>query len=508
MRYSTRHSSLLMTMLAVVFTSLIVHLLHRFTSFADTYVILRNGMTDYAYPVATWGLFFLPLFFSIGAIISLKRQSSRFAYWMMLALTFASISTVAGGQGLVEYHFSIFVVLAILSFMRRIDLILMSTGIFAVQHLAGYFLFPEIICGTSDYPFSLLLVHAFYLILLSSVLVIQIRSRNLESERLHEQEEATRHLLQQTVQEVRVLVSTLKDHADELEATADQSVLAGTQVAATVEPIVMHASSQQDLMTQGADEIQSIRSLTARIQERMAQTADASSRIASDARAGNDDMQQMRAKVDDILQESDALERVVTTMTGRSASIQAILQQVGTISEQTNMLALNASIEAARAGEFGRGFAVVATEVGKLAAQSRDYALEMTNVLGGLMQDTDTVSQSAHRFKQATENCQRVTTNVTDVFDRLAEDVLEIDGQIVSIQETRKAVTAQMETLEVKLETTKHAAHALQHQIESVAVATEDQVLMQKELRLMSDRLAETAGTLETVTHDLESHAH
>lgn len=504
MSFTKRNQLMLLTTLLIVLTSVVVHLLHRFTNFAYTYTVLRNGIDGYMYSGTTWVLFALPLVLFGMMFVSSKKWTHTFPYWMMLTLTFSSISTVAGGQGLVEYHFSIFVVLAILSFMRRIDLILYSAVIFAVQHLAGYFLFPEIICGTGDYPFSLLLVHAVYLILLSSVLVAQIYFRNKESDRVEAQEEETRRLLQQTVNDASRLVTSLKEHADELESAASQSLESGEQIAVSVDPIVAHASSQQTSMVQGAEEIQSIRSLTALIQERMAQTSAASSRIAKDALVGNEDMRLMEAKVQEIIAESDQLEQIVATMSNRSTEIQGILQQVGTISDQTNMLALNASIEAARAGEAGRGFAVVASEVGKLAVQSRDYASEMTRVLGGLMEDTAVVSKSAHLFKQATENCQTVTADVTAVFCRLTKDVSEIDTQISSIQDTRQSVTTQMEALETRLESTKHAASELQQQIHHVASATEEQVAIQKELSSMSDRLATTASTLEDVTAQLE----
>ncbi|KDN58876.1 methyl-accepting chemotaxis protein, partial [Exiguobacterium sp. AB2] len=502
-----RNHLMLITTFVIVLTSVTVHLLHRFTDFAYSYTVLRNGVTGYPYSTATWMLFLVPIIFFVFMLVSEQKHHRSFAYWMMLTLTFASISTVAGGQGLVEYHFSIFVVLAILSFMRRIDLIVYSTLIFAVQHLVGYFFIPEIICGTSDYPFSLLLVHAVYLVLLSAVLVTQIHFRNVESARVKANEDETQRLLDKAVADASRLVTSLKEHAAELEAAASQSLESGEQIAIAVNPIVMHATDQQTSMTQGADEIQAIRSLTALIQERMAQTASASSRIASDAVAGNRDMRHMEAKVEEIIDESTRLDDVVTTMSNRSSEIQAILQHVETISEQTNMLALNASIEAARAGEAGRGFAVVAAEVGKLAVQSREYASEMTRVLGGLMEDTTVVRDSAKLFKHATENCQSVASDVTAVFTRLTEDVSEIDAQITSIQETRQHVTSQMGALETRLASTKHAASELQHQIEHVASATEEQVAIQKELRHMSDRLASTANTLDVVTSQLEQRA-
>lgn len=502
-----RNQLMLLSTSIMLVTSIVVHLLHRYTDFASTYAALQTGVDGYSYPGVTWGLFFAPIALFGAMFVSSKKWVKTFPYWTMLTLVFSSISTIAGGQGLVAYHFAIFVVMAIMSYMRRIDLLVYMTGLFIAHHVVGHFFIPEIISGTSTYPFSMLVVHIVFFLLLCIAIVSQIAVRNKETARAEAQEAETRYLLQQTVKDASRLVSSLKEHAHELETAANQSLQSGEQIAATVDPIVDHASSQQASMVQGADEIQSIRSLTALIQERMGQTAAVASRIAEDARAGNEDMRRMEVKVEEILNESTELEQVVTTMSNRSSEIQGILQQVGAISEQTNMLALNASIEAARAGEAGRGFAVVASEVGKLAAQSNEYAAEMTRVLGGLMDDTTIVSKSATLFKQATENCQSVANDVTAVFNRLREDVSEIDAQITSIQASRQSVTSQMEALETRLDSTKRSASELQQQIHHVAASTEEQVAVQKELSAMSDRLAATASTLEDVTTQLEQRA-
>jgi len=94
-----------------------------------------------------------------------------------------------------------------------------------------------------------------------------------------------------------------------------------------------------------------------------------------------------------------------------SGAIREIAQIINEISEQTNLLSLNASIEAARAGETGRGFAVVAQEIGKLADRSMEQAKiihqHINTTLADIARETETVHESAQvilLIEQAAKN--------------------------------------------------------------------------------------------------------
>src|SRR5690625_3685606 len=88
----------------------------------------------------------------------MRFKSKILPLLLTLTFTFTSIAMIAAGNGFVEYHFTIFMMLALISFFRSIRLVAISTVIFALQHLIGYFYFPELLCGTPDYRFALLLI--------------------------------------------------------------------------------------------------------------------------------------------------------------------------------------------------------------------------------------------------------------------------------------------------------------------------------------------------------------
>jgi methyl-accepting chemotaxis protein len=109
----------------------------------------------------------------------------------------------------------------------------------------------------------------------------------------------------------------------------------------------------------------------------------------------------------------------------RSSQIGSMVDTIGGIAEQTNLLALNAAIEAARAGEQGRGFAVVADEVRKLAEKSQTAARSIAQVVGEIQAETD-----------------RAVAVVEDGFARTEEGVATVAAARASFAEIGAAVEA------------------------------------------------------------------
>ncbi|HAS6346790.1 TPA: HAMP domain-containing protein [Vibrio vulnificus] len=216
------------------------------------------------------------------------------------------------------------------------------------------------------------------------------------------------------------------------------------QTAVENEKVLINHSAETDQVVTAITEMsESARSVAENVTQSNRITESASKEAKQSLAIVNNAVSTVSALVNDVEEMS---ERIVS-MNKDANKISEVLNVIGEISEQTNLLALNAAIEAARAGEQGRGFAVVADEVRALAARTQNSTTEISEMLSKLLDGTSSVVASMERTKQQCQSTASKTSEVSNSLNLMSGSVRDIDDvstQIAAATEEQSTVAAEL----------------------------------------------------------------
>lgn len=287
-------------------------------------------------------------------------------------------------------------------------------------------------------------------------------------------------------------VSTNEKVKNLLDVT-NKTSYAAEQVSTTVSEIAKGAIEQAENTEHGTLEVSKLGNVINESHQMTTEVMEKSKGIMVLSEKGLNNIKALSQITDQVKVSQEALRQGIKETNLSSEKISEATNIIAAISDQTNLLALNAAIEAARAGEAGRGFAVVADEIRKLAEQSQQSTLVITEVIEELKSNSDKSVDITNKSFKALES--------------QIESVKETESQFTEIYQALESFVVTLENVTVSSDKMNDMKDRVLEVMESLSAIAEENAAGTQEVTATISEITSSIAEINMITKDLKDSA-
>lgn len=221
------------------------------------------------------------------------------------------------------------------------------------------------------------------------------------------------------------MVASLRDINREIGAGVNVLAVSASQILAGTTQLAASAAETATATAETATTVEEVKQTATLASQKARLVADSAQQAAQFSLGGRQAVEQSTAGMQHIRDQMEQIAESIVRLAEQGQAIGEIIATVNDLSEQSNLLAVNAAIEAAKAGEQGKGFAVVAQEVKNLAEQSRQATSQVRAILGDIQKATGSAVLATEQGSKAVEAGVRQAQSAGEAIRQLGESIAE-----------------------------------------------------------------------------------
>lgn len=291
----------------------------------------------------------------------------------------------------------------------------------------------------------------------------------------------------------------LTDMVSRLYAITESSLTANQKIAEQSESL-LEGSTENAAAVKYADlKISDMTKELSELSDMNHKTAELTEQIEQNTRENQQRMNDATSNMEKIYNSTNECRQIIGTLGDRSKEIIGIIKTITEISDQTNILSINARIEASRAGAHGRGFSVVAAEIQRLSVQTKAAVDNIEKIIREVVNHTENAVEAMERNSVYTQTgmdsirkANETSAVITESNGELAEKIYAIDKSAEGIREKSDDISESMRKISGN---TSQNCEAVEH----VTAATQENSEGTKGLSAIVEQIKELSEHLEKV---------
>ncbi|WP_286924343.1 MULTISPECIES: methyl-accepting chemotaxis protein [Lysinibacillus] len=289
--------------------------------------------------------------------------------------------------------------------------------------------------------------------------------------------------------------------SEELSASTEEVTATSSEIAHRVKETTSHLTSSASAAQQNTIAMDETATGVQRIAESTQYLHHNAFNMTQLAHTGGTTILTAKEQMDTISGTTTRIADLTKKLSKQSEAIGQITTVITAITEQTNLLALNAAIEAARAGEHGKGFAVVADEVRKLAEESKQSASQIVAITNEIQMDTRNVEDAIMEGLASVQDGVAKIYEAGDAFEAISSSVQDFTDQIEDISATSEQISAGAQEVAASITEIASGADISANNAQIIAHAVDEQVATMQQVNAVAEELSDNAQQLQALLH-------